>query len=94
MAFIRRMVLDTLKPHEPSAVEYARRLADLPGVTEVDLSVYEVDHKVEKAKITLAGEDIDEVAVEALIRELGGALHSVDGVVAGKERGPSDAARG
>ena len=84
MANIRRLVLDTLKPHEPSIISLAEELGDLEGVTAVNISIYELDRKVENAKITIEGENISYPEVEKLIEELGGSIHSVDEVVAGK----------
>lgn len=85
MANIRRLVLDTLKPHAPSSIVFASKLGDLDGVDSVNLSVYEVDLKVENVKITLEGASIDFDAVQDAIVQLGGAVHSIDEVVAGKE---------
>jgi hypothetical protein len=84
MAKIRRLVLDTLKPHEPSIIEMADRLGDLEGVDSVNISVYEIDRKVENVKMTLEGKNIDFEEVEALVRELGGSIHSIDEAVAGQ----------
>jgi hypothetical protein len=84
MGKIRRLVLDTLKPHEPSIIEMAERLSELEGVDSVNISVYEIDHKVENVKITLEGKDIDYPQVEALVREMGGSIHSIDEAVAGQ----------
>ena len=83
MGAIRRLVLDTLKPHNPSIIEMASQLSDMEGVSAVNISIYEVDRKVENAKITIEGSDISSSAVMDLIEELGGAVHSVDEVVAG-----------
>ena len=83
MGAIRRLVLDTLKPHNPSIIEMASQLSDMEGVSAVNISIYEVDRKVENAKITIEGVDISPSAVMDLIEELGGAIHSVDEVVAG-----------
>jgi uncharacterized protein len=47
------LVLDTLKPHEPSIIELATQLSELEGGTAVNISIYEIDRKVENAKITL-----------------------------------------
>jgi len=85
MGKIRRLVLDTLKPHEPSIIEMADRLSDLEGVAAVNISIYEIDRKVENAKITIEGENVTCSSVLALIEELGGAVHSVDEVVAGSK---------
>ena len=84
MAKIRRLVLDTLKPHEPSIIELANELGELQGVSAVNISIYELDRKVENAKITIEGEDISFALVSDMIEEMGGTIHSIDEVVAGK----------
>jgi hypothetical protein len=84
MAQIRRLVLDTLKPHEPSIIDMAGRLSKLDGVSAVNISIYEMDRKVENAKITIEGEHIQYPTVLEVIEEMGGAIHSIDEVVAGK----------
>jgi len=83
MGKIRRLVLDTLKPYEPSIIDIASQLSELPGISAVNISIYEIDRRVENAKITIEGEDISYPLVEALIGEMGGAIHSIDEVVAG-----------
>jgi hypothetical protein len=84
MGALRRLVLDTLKPYEPSITELAQQIAELPGIDSVNISIYEIDLKVENAKITVEGPDIQYPALEALIRDLGGSIHSIDEAVAGK----------
>jgi hypothetical protein len=85
MAKTRRLVLDTLKPHEPNIIELANVLSELPGVAAVNISIYELDRMVENAKITIEGEDIDFEEVSHSIEDLGGTIHSIDEVVAGKK---------
>jgi hypothetical protein len=85
MGNIRRLVLDTLKPYEPGIIDLAREMSELNGVSAVNISIYEMDRKVENAKITIEGEDIPYEFVFGLIEEMGGAVHSVDEVVAGKK---------
>jgi len=84
MGRIRRLVLDTLKPHDPSIIELADQLSDLDGISAVNISIYEMDRKVENAKITIEGESISYEIVSELIEEMGGAIHSVDEVAAGR----------
>jgi hypothetical protein len=84
MGRIRRLVLDTLKPHDPSIIELAQSLSELDGVEAVNISIYEMDRKVENAKITIEGGDIQFEAIMEIISENGAAVHSVDEVVAGK----------
>ncbi len=83
MAQIRRLVLDTLKPHDPNIIELANELSDLEGVSAVNVSIYEMDRKVENAKITIQGASIDYSLVVEKIKDMGGAIHSIDEVVAG-----------
>ena len=85
MANIRRLVLDTLKPHEPNIIDLANELSELVGVSAVNISIYELDRKVENAKITIEGEDISFDKVSETIDDMGGTIHSIDEVVAGKE---------
>jgi hypothetical protein len=84
MAKILRLVLDTLKPHEPNIIDLANVLSEIEGVSAVNISIYELDRKVENAKITVEGDDIPFDAVSRMIEEMGGTIHSIDEVVAGK----------
>lgn len=84
MGRIRRLVLDVLKPHEPSIIEMASHLSDLPGIEAVNISIYEIDLKVENAKVTLEGTAIDYPEVLRAIGQYGGTVHSIDEAVAGK----------
>lgn len=84
MAKIRRLVLDTLKPHEPNIIDLANELSELNGVGAVNISIYELDRKVENAKITIEGDDLSYPVISATIADMGGVIHSIDEVVAGK----------
>jgi len=84
MATIRRIVLDILKPHEPSILDLASLLGDLPGIEGVNILIYEIDRDVENAKITIEGNNIPFERVSEVIIDNGGAIHSLDEVVAGK----------
>ncbi|HWQ21025.1 MAG TPA: DUF211 domain-containing protein [Methanotrichaceae archaeon] len=82
---IRRLVLDVLKPHVPTIIELATALSHVKGVAGVNLALYEVDQQTETIKATVQGENIDYDGIEDVVREFGGAIHSIDEVVAGKE---------
>jgi hypothetical protein len=83
LANIRRVVLDVLKPHTPGVLELSKELADLPGVDGVDISLIEMDQKVENVKITCEGTSINYTKVEEIIRKNGGSIHSLDKVSVG-----------
>ena len=83
MANIRRIVLDVLKPHTPGVLELSKELADLQGVDGVDISLIEMDQKVENVKVTCEGTSIDYPKVEEIIKKNGGSIHSLDKVSVG-----------
>ncbi len=77
--------MDILKPHQPSILDLASNLSELDGVDGVDVSVYEIDSKVENVKVTIKGKDIVFEKVRDTIEDLGAAVHSIDKVGAGDE---------
>lgn len=81
---MRRLVLDVLKPHQPTILDLAVKLGDLEGVDGTDLVLNEIDNKVENIKITLEGAHINFDDVTAVIQESGGSIHSIDKVSTGK----------
>jgi len=81
---IRRLVLDVLKPHNPSVVELSEALSHLKGVEGVNVIIYEIDQKVENAKVIVAGSSINFESIKKKLEELGTTIHSVDEVAAGK----------
>jgi len=83
LANIKRVILDVLKPHSPSIIEVAERLANLDGISGVNVSLEEVDAETDSVKITIEGSNIDYESVKKEISECGAVIHSVDGVSAG-----------
>ena len=81
---IRRLVLDVLKPHNPSVVELSEALSHLKGIEAVNVIIYEIDQQVENVKIILAGNSIDFEIIKEKLEEMGATIHSVDEVAAGE----------
>ncbi|MFX0090601.1 MAG: DUF211 domain-containing protein [Candidatus Hodarchaeota archaeon] len=85
MAKVRRVVLDVLKPHDPSILSLANEIADVSGISGVNISIYEIDRSVENVKVTIEGPDIPYEEIKKIVQAKGGAIHSIDEVAAGKE---------
>jgi hypothetical protein len=83
MAPVRRLVVDVMKPHDPSLVAFTERLAAVDAVEGVTADLVERDTDVQNLIVALEGDGIDLAAVEAAVEELGGAVHSVDQVACG-----------
>ena len=84
MGNLRRLVLDVLKPLDPSIVDLVQTIAGLHGVDGVNISIYEIDRRVENAKVTVEGHDLQYKNIISVIEENGGSVHSIDEVAAGK----------
>lgn len=82
---IRRLVLDVLKPHNPSIIELSNQLSELDGVDGINIITYEIDQEVENVKIILGGKDINFETVKEKLNSSGAAIHSVDEVAAGRK---------
>ena len=80
MVFVKRLVLDVLKPHQPNALEFSQALARAGGDYRVCTTVIEVDEKTETLQVVVEGDAIDFDAVESSISAFGGSLHSIDEV--------------
>jgi len=85
MGKTRLLVLDVLKPHEPSIIKLSSILSDIEGIDGVDITVYEIDKKVENVKITMQGKNIPFDKVRLIIDDNGGSIHSIDKVSSGNK---------
>jgi hypothetical protein len=85
VAGFKRLVLDVLKPHEPSNLILAKRLSELDNIEGVNVSLYEIDQNTENVKITIVGDDMSFEDIKMVIEDLGAVIHSIDEIVAGKK---------
>ena len=83
MAPVRRIVLDVLKPHDPELLEFSQTVTEVDGVDAVDVSLIELDKKVQNVKLVAEGEDLDYEPLQTAIEDLGATIHSVDEVACG-----------
>ena len=90
MAPVRRIVADVLKPHEPSLVEFAERMADVEGVTGSNATVLENDAKTQTVELTVEGDDLSMERVRDAIETIGGSLHTKDEVTCGEYASEED----
>lgn len=84
MAAVRRLVIDVLKPHDPSVLEFTNQVAGTAEVEGVTASLIELDQEVQNIKLTFEGEDLNFDEIKEKIEHLGGTIHSVDQVACGE----------
>ncbi len=82
---IKLLVLDILKPHSPNIIEYAKRIGGMKNMGGVNVTVEEIDERTETIRLTVKGSKINYEDLLDTIRDLGGTVHSIDEVSAGKK---------
>ena len=83
MGKLRRIVLDVLKPHEPSIISLAQQLSALPSIDGVDIAVVGVDRQVESVRISVEGASINYEKLSKVINDNGCTIKSIDKASAG-----------
>ena len=80
MVKLTKILLDVLKPHEPGVVEFASAIAEQGNDYHVELTVIEMDDKTETLRVIVEGSDVQLEPIVTTITNMGGSLHSIDGV--------------
>lgn len=85
---LTKVVLDVLKTHIPSLIEFSNEISKVEGVLRVEAELVEVDAETDSIKLVIEGDGIDYEELEKTIKKLGAAIHSIDQVVVekGKKR--------
>jgi hypothetical protein len=76
--YIKRIVIDSLKPRETTILDLSKALCEVKGVDEVDITVTEVDVKTETIKLTVRGSDIAYEELTKIMSEHGATIRSLD----------------
>lgn len=81
---LTKVVLDVLKTHIPSLIEFSNEISKVEGVSKVEAELVEVDAETDSIRLVIEGEGIDYEELEKTIKRLGAAIHSIDQVVVEK----------
>lgn len=80
MIYVKRIVLDVLKPHQPNGLEFTSAIAEQSPGARVKLTVIEVDEQTETVIIVIEGQDLRYNEITEAISKMGGTVHSIDEV--------------
>ncbi len=84
MSPILRVVLDVLMPLNLPEVELAKKLADIKGVVAADVNIKELEKKVQTAKVTIEGPDLNMENILIVLDSTGVSVKNIDRVSTGK----------
>ncbi|MCS7123384.1 MAG: DUF211 domain-containing protein [Candidatus Aenigmarchaeota archaeon] len=82
---IKKIVLDVLKPQIPIIIDLAHSILKVKGVKSFEVIHVELDREVEKVKAVITGNNLNFLKIKKSIEEIGGVIHSIDGILAEKD---------
>ncbi|MFP3210489.1 MAG: DUF211 domain-containing protein [Thermocladium sp.] len=84
MSNIRRLILDVDVPTSAHLMDLAQALTEVEGVKAVNITVTDTDVDVLGLVIVVDGSGIDYKALQESVERMGGAIRSIDQVIAGE----------
>lgn len=84
--YIRRVLIEALKPREASLVELSQAICSVNGVEECDMVVTDVDVNTETIKLTVRGSNIEYAGVVKVMQEHGMSIKGVDEISVSKKQ--------
>ena len=79
-----------MSPAQQSMVDLAAKLTEVDGISQVDITLSELEKNVEDFKVTLDGYGLDYERVREVIKDFGGVIRNVDSITSVKQRVPHD----
>ena len=83
-----RIVLDVMTPAQQSMVDLIERLNKIEGISQVDITLQELEKNVEDFKITLDGYGFAYEKVKEALKDFGAVIRNVDSITSAKQYAP------
>ncbi|MGD9131535.1 MAG: DUF211 domain-containing protein [Candidatus Bathyarchaeota archaeon] len=81
---IKKLLLDSLKSRELSVVDLSKALGLVAGVSEVDITVVEVDSNTETIRVTIKGPQINYDKIRKVMEKHAVSIKGVDEISVAK----------
>lgn len=81
---IKKLLLDSLKSRELSIVELSKALGSVSGVSEVNVTVVEVDSNTETIRVTIQGPQINYDEIRQVMEKYAVSIKGVDEISVAK----------
>lgn len=86
---IIRIVLDVMSPAQQSMVDLIDKLNKIEGISQVDITLQELEKNVEDFKVTLDGYGLDFEKIREIIKDFGAVIRNVDSITSAKHYVPN-----
>jgi hypothetical protein len=84
--YIRRVLIEALKPRETPLVELSRAICSVSGVEECDIVVTDVDVMTETIKLTITGPNIEYDGISKVMNDYGISIKGIDEISVSKTK--------
>jgi hypothetical protein len=85
---INRIVLDVMSPAQQSMVDLVETLNKIEGISQVDITLQELEKNVEDFKVTLDGYGLDYERIREALKDFGAVIRNVDSITSAKQYVP------
>jgi hypothetical protein len=85
---ISKIVLDVMSPAQQSMVDLAERLNKIEGISQVDITLQELEKNVEDFKIALDGYGLDYEKIREALKDFGAVIRNVDSLTSAEQHVP------
>jgi hypothetical protein len=82
-------MLDVMSPAQQSVVDLAEKLNKIDGITQVDITLQELEKNVEDFKVTLDGYGLDFEKIKEIIKDFGAVIRNVDNITSARQYAPN-----
>lgn len=86
---ITRIMLDVMSPAQQSMVDLAEKLGKIDGISQVDITLQELEKNVEDFKVTLEGFGFEVEKIREIIKDFGAVIRNVDSITSAKYYNPN-----
>jgi hypothetical protein len=80
-----KLVLDVMSPAQQSMVDLVERLNIIEGISQVDITLQELEKNVEDFKVTLDGYGFDYEKVKEALKDFGAVIRNLDSMTSAKQ---------
>jgi len=77
-----------MSPAHQSMVDLAERLNKIGGISQVDITLQELEKNVEDFKVTLDGYGLDYERIREVIKDFGAVIRNVDSLTSARQHNP------